>query len=114
MQKHSPGLGLLVTRKVGPRAWELVEDFRNPYQTVPKGFVFNGADVPRVFWTILDPATEGFEAACVHDYLYVTTLKTKEYADKAFRELLMLYGVDEVRAELAYQAVCVGGQGNYA
>lgn len=107
------GYSLLSTEKIGAHLYRLSKDFINPYQIVPKNFEFDGASVPRMLWSLLDPFGAAAEAACVHDYLYVTTLKTKEYADKIFREILLDYGVDEYTAELAYRAVRRFGKGNY-
>lgn len=107
------GYSLLTTEKIGAHLYRLTKDFINPYQTVPKGFEFDGASVPRILWALLDPFGEAAEAAAVHDYLYVTTLKDKQYADKIFREILLDYGVDEKIAELAYRAVRRFGKGNY-
>lgn len=107
------GFSALEVKKVGAHAYELLSDFVNPYQIVPKGFTFNGASVPRVLWFYLDPAGEAFEAACIHDYLYQTTLKTKEDADRIFRDVLMLYGVRKSKACAAYRSVKRFGKGNY-
>jgi len=107
------GYGHLITKKVGSYAWELHIPFLNPWQVVPAGFVFNGASVPRALWSVLDPAGEAFEAACVHDYLYQTTLRSKEYADRAFHDILIAYGVDRAKAYLAYRMVRRFGKGLY-
>jgi len=108
-----PGFSTLETAKVGAYAWKLTSDFVTPYGTVTKDFTFNGASVPKMLWPVLDPAGEAFEASCVHDYLYTTTLKNKEYADKAFRDTLLAYGVNKHKTTLAYQAVKSFGKGNY-
>lgn len=108
--RHLPRLHVV---KIGPRHWKLIFDFDNPFQVVPAGFVFDGASVPRMLWSFLDPAGEAFEAACVHDYFYETGLKTKDYADKAFRSMLLRYGVDKKKAEVAYRAVRRFGKGSY-
>lgn len=108
-----PGFSTLETAKVGAYAWQLTKDFKTPYGTPTKGFIFNGASVPKMLWGILDPAGEAFEASCIHDYLYQTTLKSKAYADEAFRDTLLAYGVDEYKALLAYRAVRRFGKGNY-
>ena len=107
------GFGTLCTEKVGAYAWKTVSTFRNPYQPVPAGFVFNGASVPRALWGLLDPAGEAFEAACVHDYLYQTTLRDKEFADRSFYLILRAYGVSEYKAEVAYRMVRRFGKGMY-
>lgn len=114
MEKLHPAvLPTIVVRKLGPKWWRLEQDFHNPWQVVPKGFEFDGASVPQALWGFLDPAGEAFEAACVHDYLYVTTLKTKEYADDVFHKMLLRYGVSEHKALVAYRAVRRFGKGNY-
>ena len=110
---YSSGLPLLKTTKLGPRWWRLEEDFQTPWQTVPKGFEFDGASVPQALWSFLAPAGEAMEAACVHDYFYITTLKTKEFADDVFYKMLLRYGVDPDKAYLAYRAVRRFGKGNY-
>lgn len=107
------GFGFLCTKKVGAYAWEVAMPFLNPWQVVPAGFVFNGASVPKPLWSIIDPAGEAFEAACVHDYLYQTTLRSKEYADSAFHAILVAYGVDKAKAYLAYRMVRRFGKGMY-
>lgn len=40
--------------------------------TIPKGFVFDGASVPRICWTLTGLLPTGIHlgAACIHDYLY--------------------------------------------
>lgn len=114
IRQYNPRLARLRVVKIGPHAWRLLEDFANPYQVVPAGFVFDGASVPRMLWSFLDPAGEAFEAACVHDYFYETGLKTKEFADKAFKLMLILYGVNERKAEVAYRAVRRFGRGSYS
>lgn len=110
---YNKNLPRLRVEKIGPHAWELLEPFQNPYQVVPAGFVFDGASVPQMLWSFLDPAGEAFEAAAVHDYLYETSLKTKEFADKSFKMMLLLYGVNERKAEIAYRAVRRFGKGSY-
>jgi len=110
---HKEGLETLVVRKLGPQWWRVEEDFKNPWQVVPKGFEFDGASVPQMLWGFLDSAGEAFEAACVHDYFYVTTLRDKEYADTVFYQMLLRYGVPEYKAKVAYRAVRRFGKGAY-
>ncbi|MCG8337952.1 MAG: DUF1353 domain-containing protein [Proteobacteria bacterium] len=58
------------------RNWELLEDWEydlpgnDPTIIIPKGFVFNGASVPRIFWSILSPTGLLFIPGLVHDYAY--------------------------------------------
>ena len=94
----------LKTEKIGRRRWRVVEQFRH----VPAGFEFDGASVPRAFWAFLDPASEGFEAACLHDYAIAMGRPWRDAAI-AFRADLVCYGVARWRAQVAYRAVIIWG-----
>jgi len=91
--------------KIGKRKWRLLEDFNfnlGESTKVPKGFETNGASVPRLFWWFLDPATELFEAATVHDYLLSIN---SNKADIIFYRLALKYGVPSYKAKIAYLSV---------
>ena len=58
-----------------PRRWELLEDYEIEvpgYGTimVPAGFIFDGASVPRPFWSFLSPTGLLFIPGLFHDYGY--------------------------------------------
>ena len=64
---------------VWKRNWVLLEDFEYHFLckgsgksiTVPKGFIFDGASLPRVFYIIGTPMNvDTLIAALVHDYIY--------------------------------------------
>lgn len=110
---NPPGFGALLTKKVGKRKWELIEDWQTPYGVVPKEFTSNGANVPRFLWWFLDPATEAFEASVLHDYFYDHAIQTKAHADQVFYQTLRTYGVSEHKAQTAYWAVRNFGNGKY-
>jgi hypothetical protein len=69
---------------------------------IPRGFIFDGASIPRIFWPFIGHPFNGkyIKSALVHDYLYDAVFKifeTGEYnraykaavqADKIFKELL--------------------------
>lgn len=83
------------------RCWKTVAPFIVDFQltdgtwcrvTVPAGFIFDGASVPRVpgIWEAF--GDYGLEAACIHDWLYRTNsspVVTKEFADWAFWALMV-------------------------
>ena len=57
------------------RRWKLIEDWehRLPDQTrivIPKGFQFDGASIPRIFWGILAPTGLLLIPGLVHDFAY--------------------------------------------
>lgn len=103
----------IVTEKVGKRLWMLTQDYVTPYGTIPTGFIFNGASVPRILWWFADPAGELFEGACIHDYYYDNALETKAFADDAFYRTLLSYNVRPWKAFIAYHAVKLFGRGQY-
>lgn len=88
----------------------LVEDFSFTWEgvviTIPSGFKFDGATIPRYFWKIIGhPFTPRFiEASLVHDYLCKNKMNRRK-ADRKFRELLRANGVARWRAYLMYGAV---------
>jgi len=56
--------------------------------TIPKGYKTNGADVPRLFWSIIPPFKPKYlPAVIVHDYL--CDLEQYVKADKYFEEILL-------------------------
>ena len=57
------------------RNWEVLEDWNYtlPDKTkiyIPKGFVFDGASIPRIFWGILSPVGLLLTPGLIHDYAY--------------------------------------------
>lgn len=58
--------------------------------TVPKGYMTNGADIPRVFWWLIPPnKSDCLPAVIVHDYLCDHGLHWKAdwYFDEILRDL---------------------------
>lgn len=88
------------TEKIGKRKWKLIE----PFGPVPSGFVFDGASVPRIFWWFMDPATDAFEASCIHDYYLSINNRT---AHQEFYLALLAYRVNKFRSFVAYVFVSV-------
>lgn len=72
---------------------------------VPRGFVTNGADIPRIFWSFFPPnSPEYLSAVVVHDYLCAIASNKKDYerADKLFYKALKELGVNKVKSALFY------------
>ena len=83
--------------------------------TVPVGFVYDKASVPRIAWWWL-PRDDRYviDAALFHDYLYVTQKIEGEWiqrieADQIFYGLMRQAGMRWTKAQLAYRAVRFGG-----
>lgn len=80
--------------------------------TVPKGFLTDGASVPKMFWSIFDPFGEYFRAAVLHDFLYSTqgcAWLTRKECDDLFKEAMFNAGVPWVKRDLIYRTVRMFG-----
>jgi hypothetical protein len=57
------------------RKWEVYEDFTFDFEghqlVIPKGFVFDGASVPRLFWSVLAPTGLLMVPGLLHDFAYM-------------------------------------------
>jgi len=66
------------------------EEYQYKDVTVPKGYKTNGANIPRIFWSIIPPFKPKFiPAIVIHDYL--CDEEEYELADKYLRELLYAF-----------------------
>ena len=109
-----------------PRLWEVVEDyyFILPSGTeivIPKGFVMDGASIPRPFWFLLSPTGLLLIAGLIHDYGYrfdcllldkLTPYRKgagKAYWDELFYEINLMVNDVKPVAKVAYWAVKFGG-----
>jgi len=100
------------SERLGPRKYRLLEDWITPYGVIPKGFVCDGVTTSGLRF-LASPGGSLFEAAVVHDWLYKNAVRTKSFADKAFYQTALAYGVHAIRAEICYQVVRLFGRGNY-
>ena len=117
---------LMAAGAVQPRSlWVLAEDWTasvNGHQvTIPEGFVFDLASIPRFLWWV--PGLAPFELAVngplVHDWLYRSggrpapgttdpapvTPFSRAQVDGWFRDLMATAGVPRIRRTLAWLAV---------
>jgi len=122
--------GVKVKQLGASENYEVVEDYSYKYGenqiTVPKGFVFDRASVPRVFWIIIDKDSLSNVAPVFHDFLYRNGGKvdpkklvspyrsfSREEADNLFLELMTKCGVTKARRTAAYQAVRNFGESSW-
>jgi len=100
----------------GVRIFRLISHFRyiSSYGiiTVPRGFLTDGASIPKVFHSIMGPFGDYFEAAVIHDFLYSSLAEgyTRKEADTIFLEAMFNAGVPWYRRNLIYSAVRLGGR----
>ena len=79
---------------------ELVEEIT---VEVPKGYKTNGANVPRIFWSIFPPnSPEYLSAVLAHDYLYDKGFY--KLADETLKEMMSELGVAKWKIYCFYMA----------
>ena len=70
---------------------------------INKGFRWNGGDIPKIFWTFTMTrfSPQILPASCVHDYCCNNAYKyTIKESTIMFRDVLILYGVNAIRANI--------------
>ncbi len=82
---------------------------------IPEGYVFDGASIPPVFWSLIgEPDDPQFlVAALAHDFLYEKRYN-RQLSDQTFRRFLIEEGVWGFKAWLMWSAVRIGGFSFYA
>lgn len=62
--------------RTSPRKWMMAEDWkyklpgRRPVIVIPKDFIFDGASVPRVLWSLVSPIGLLLIPGLIHDFAY--------------------------------------------
>lgn len=91
-----------------PNRWELASDYEWRGVVVPKGYICNGANIPRVLWRIFPPhSPEYFAASVIHDWLCEQASSNADYkrADEALYRAMRECGARKWKAVLFYAAV---------
>lgn len=82
----------------------LLEDFEYNGYTVPKGYITDGASVPRIFWFIYPPNRPDYlPAAIIHDYL--CDKENYKEADREFKNCLNDLDVSEFTVKIFHNGV---------
>ena len=99
-------------KKIGSNRYELLEEVVVKYENItiriPKGFKTNGADIPRVLWSIFPPfSPEYIEPVVIHDYLCELAHKDNDFrfADSLFKEALLASGINKLKVYSFYLGV---------
>ena len=89
----------------------VTEDYRFAFEgeryTIPAGFIFDGASIPRLFWTSTGTPfePEHLTAGGIHDFFYWNAAVSRKKADKFFHELLLKHGESRYTSRKMYLAV---------
>jgi uncharacterized UPF0160 family protein len=84
--------------------FRILEDIVYKDIKIPKDYITNGADVPRIFWSFIPPNKSDFlPAVIVHDFL----CDKEEYkkADEYFEECLEVLGIEKLDKYLLVKSV---------
>ena len=109
-----PTKGLSFWKRIGvwrhtTRKWELMENFNYDGYTIPGGFVFDGASVPRCLWWFLSPVGLLLIPGILHDYRYMCGDLNRSGYDELFRWDIKVVTGTTVIPWIAYFAVRLGG-----
>jgi len=97
--------------KVSPtdkdRNWEVIESITYKGISIPRGFLTDGASVPKYLRNFFPHGGRKFAPAVVHDYLYRTKDHkfSREESDLIFLDAMEYNGVGKTEAKLLYLAV---------
>ncbi|CAM4029840.1 DUF1353 domain-containing protein [Campylobacter armoricus] len=101
----------VVVKPFGKDRFELVQEYKIKVGIlevgVPKGFKSNGADIPRIFWSIFPPnSPEYLSAVVVHDYLCQQSYSKDDYklADRVLKEAMSELGCSKIKTFIFYHA----------
>ena len=97
-------LDRVVVQPIDKDKFRVYKDFKCYGYTVPKGFVTNGANIPRIFWSLFPPnSPEYLSAVVLHDYMCVKIgVFTYKEADEMFYRVMLDIGVSKWKADLFY------------
>lgn len=115
------GIWIWLTKK---RLWKLSEDWefrvRDELYVIPKGFITDGASIPKVVTFFFNPTGILLMGAIIHDYLYIygqlnrvnggRYYYNKGMADKLFRDICIEVNGFKTLNYIAWIAVKMGGR----
>lgn len=111
----------LVSYLAQERVWVLQQPYKissmeHELQTeIPQFFCFDGASVPRIFWSVMSPFDLSILAPMLHDWIYSKAGPDvrRVTADKVFKEVMRREGVPAWRRQMAYLAVRMFGKSSW-
>ena len=94
----------VVVQPMGKDKFRVYKDFKCYGYTIHKGFVTNGANIPRIFWSLFPPnSPEYLSAVVIHDYMCAKRgVFTYKEADEMFYRAMLEIGVAKWKAKLFY------------
>jgi hypothetical protein len=81
----------------------------NTEREIPRGFVFDFASVPKLFWNIISPTELGDKGPLEHDWEYRNGIGPRRKADKRLMAYMEKRGIKWWKRQAAYQLVRAWG-----
>jgi len=80
--------------------------------TINRGFIYDGASIPRLFWSLIGSPFTGTHqrAALIHDALYAAELYSRETCDWIFLQIMQYHGCNWLKRNLMWSAVKIFGR----
>lgn len=105
---------------LGKDHWRILTPFsykidQESWVTIPKGYLTDGASVPRLFWNMIPPWGPYGQAAVVHDLLceYLSVVRngrpvriTRAECDEVLNQAMKNLDVPDAQRLMIYSAVC--------
>ena len=97
----------VVVQPIDKDKFRVYKDFKCYGYTIHAGFVTNGANIPRLFWSLFPPnSPEYLSAVVIHDYMCANVSEYGyEKADRYFYDAMLKIGVAKWKAKLFYFCV---------
>ena len=94
----------VVVQPIAKDKFRVYKDLSYRDINIPKGFVTNGANIPRLFWSLFPPnSPEYLSAVVVHDFMCANVAQYGyEKADRYFYDAMLEIGVPKWKAKLFY------------
>ena len=94
----------VVVQPIAKDKFRVYKDLSYQGVYIPKGFVTNGANTPRIFWSLFPPnSPEYLSAVVIHDYMCANVDKYGyEKADRYFYDAMLEIGVSKWQSKLFY------------
>ena len=92
----------------GKAKYRLEEDVTISDVVILKGFVTDGATVPRLLWWLFPPISSYFNATLVHDYL-LSIGTNRLIADRVFKRVALKSNVSKWVVNTMYASIVIYG-----
>lgn len=103
--------GIIGNRHVLAADWSIEVAYLGVRITIRKGFIFDGASIPRALWRLCGHPMEvpRIAAALAHDWLYASHVVDRATADAIYREICRMVGMGCVRRNVEYATLRLCG-----